>query len=110
MKNRNLNHKDDWKTPAYIYDELNTEFNFDFDPCPLHSDFDGLSIDWGKRNFINPPYSQKLKEAFIKFKNTSGALAQCLEDWELSEDASEYEIRGKEQVIELAHEIVRISS
>ena len=71
MKNRNLDHKDDWETPSYLYDELNKEFNFDFDPCPFHHYdkiplFDGLSIDWGKSNFINPPYSRKLKESFIK--------------------------------------------
>ena len=66
MKNRNLDHKDDWATPDYIYNPLNEEFNFDFDPCPLYSDFDGLEIEWRKRNFINPPYSRKLKEAFIR--------------------------------------------
>ena len=66
MKNRNLNNKDDWETPAYIYDELNKEFNFNFDPCPLYSTFDGLVIDWKQRNFVNPPYSRKLKEAFIR--------------------------------------------
>lgn len=65
MKNRNLNHSDNWATPKDFYDKLNNEFNFDFDPCPLHSDFDGLSTDWGKRNFINPPYSRNLKEAFV---------------------------------------------
>jgi len=66
MKNRNLNHKDDWETPKELYDKLDEEFNFDFDPCPLHADFDGLEIEWGKSNFINPPYSRALKEAFIK--------------------------------------------
>ena len=65
MKDRNLNNSDDWGTPKELYDLLNKEFNFDFDPCPLNADFNGLHIDWGKRNFINPPYSQKLKEAFI---------------------------------------------
>ena len=68
MKNRNLNHINDWKTPSYIYDELNKEFNFDFDPCPLQHNiekWDGLEIDWGKSNFINPPYSRKLKELFV---------------------------------------------
>jgi len=68
MKNRNINHIDDWATPEYIYDELNKEFNFDFDPCPLQHDlntWNGLEIEWGKRNFINPPYSRKLKEAFV---------------------------------------------
>lgn len=69
MKNRNLVHKDDWATPNYLYDELNKEFDFDFDPCPFMHDIElwnGLDISWGKRNFINPPYSRKLKEAFVK--------------------------------------------
>jgi len=69
MKNRNLNHVDDWRTPSYIYDELNKEFNFDFDPCPLHhnlEDWNGLEVEWGSCNFVNPPYSRKLKESFVK--------------------------------------------
>lgn len=84
MKNRNLNHKDDWKTPKYLYDELNQEFNFDFDPCPyMHNvkKWDGLKIEWGKRNFVNPPYSRKLKEAFVKkavLESKKGALCVLL--------------------------------
>jgi len=71
MKNRNLVHSDNWETPRYLYDELNKEFNFNFDPCPLHygeipKEKDGLLVDWKERNFINPPYSRKLKEAFVK--------------------------------------------
>jgi|SaaInl7_135m_RNA_FD_contig_123_16186_length_956_multi_5_in_1_out_0_1 site-specific DNA-methyltransferase (adenine-specific) len=70
MKDRSLNHSDNWKTPDSLYSELNAEFGFDFDPCPLNAgeitpDKDGLLIDWGLRNFINPPYSRKLKEAFV---------------------------------------------
>ena len=65
MKNRNLKHSDNWATPTELYNKLNAEFNFDFDPCPLHSVFDGLSVKWGERNYINPPYSRKLKEAFV---------------------------------------------
>jgi len=65
MKNRNLEHKDDWTTPKDLYDKLNKEFKFDFDPCPLNSTFDGLSIEWGNSNFVNPPYSKKLKELFV---------------------------------------------
>jgi site-specific DNA-methyltransferase (adenine-specific) len=64
MKNRKPIH-DDWLTPPDIYNELNDEFQFDFDPCPLNHTFDGLKIEWKKRNFINPPYERKLKEAFI---------------------------------------------
>ncbi len=70
MKNRNLNHSDNWATPKEFYDKLNDEFAFDFDPCPLNDgeitpDKDGLLIEWGERNYINPPYSRALKEAFV---------------------------------------------
>lgn len=69
MKNRNLEHKDDWATPPAIYNELNAEFDFNFDPCPYQHDIEkwnGLEIDWKERNFINPPYSRKLKEQFVR--------------------------------------------
>jgi phage N-6-adenine-methyltransferase len=71
MKNRNLKHSDNWETPNDLYEDLNKEFNFDFDPCPISykqitPDNDGLLLEWGDRNFINPPYSRKLKEAFVK--------------------------------------------
>ena len=69
MKNRNIKHIDDWATPDYIYNELNNEFDFNFDPCPLQhnlNNWDGLKIEWKERNFINPPYSRKSKEAFVK--------------------------------------------
>lgn len=69
MKNRNLDHKDHWATPPKFYLKIDQEFSFTFDPCLLHNDFekyDGITGDWGKRNFINPPYSLKLKEAFVK--------------------------------------------
>lgn len=86
MKNRNLNHSDNWATPPYLYDELNAEFNFDFDPCPLmegvlEDDKDGLLIEWGERNYINPPYSRQLKESFVKRaieKSNEGKLCVML--------------------------------
>jgi site-specific DNA-methyltransferase (adenine-specific) len=55
-----------WETPDWLYNELNKEFNFDFDPCPLHSTFDGLTIEWGGCNFVNPPYDRVLKPKFIQ--------------------------------------------
>lgn len=56
---------DDWQTPPELYKELDTEFNFDCDPCPLKATEDGLKKDWGRRCFVNPPYS-KVKEFLIK--------------------------------------------
>lgn len=69
MKDRNLEHSDNWATPKEFYEKLNKEFKFDFDPCPLNHDltlWDGLKIEWGQSNFVNPPYSRKLKESFVK--------------------------------------------
>ena len=67
MKGRDgLTQSDHWSTPSWLYDKLNQEFSFDFDPCPLHADFDGLSISWGKSNFVNPPYNRVDKPKFIQ--------------------------------------------
>ena len=67
MINRDgLENNDNWATPKWLYDELNAEFNFDFDPCPLNSTFNGLEIKWGKSNFINPPYNRIDKPKFIQ--------------------------------------------
>lgn len=54
---------DHWRTPEKIYKDLDSEFHFDFDPCPFfgHEKFDGLNIDWGSSNFVNPPYSESEK-------------------------------------------------
>ena len=60
MKNRNLVHSDNWETPKELYDKLNQEFNFNFDPCPINHNTDnwnGLEIEWKER---------KLKEQFVK--------------------------------------------
>jgi hypothetical protein len=58
---------DNWVTPRHIYNALNYEFNFDFDPCPLFAEFNGLDplLSWGARNYVNPPYSLQLKNQFI---------------------------------------------
>ena len=66
MKPKNPTKNDHWSIPRDIYEELNSEIHYDFDPCPLNADFDGLTVAWGESNFINPPYSRKLKEAFIR--------------------------------------------
>lgn len=51
---------DDVRTPTWLYDELNEEFNFNDDPCPLLGieQGDGLLREWGASTFVNPPYSK----------------------------------------------------
>lgn len=67
MKNRDGSLvNDNWATPKWLYDKLNAEFSFDFDPCPLNADFDGLAIEWGGCNFVNPPYNRVVKPKFIE--------------------------------------------
>ena len=51
---------DHWPTPDRVYDEaLYHGWNLKdaFDPCPLHADFNGLTIMWKDVNYVNPPYS-----------------------------------------------------
>jgi len=63
-----LEASDHWATPPELYEKLDAEFQFDFDPCPLNSPFDGLDPEtkWGKSNFVNPPYNRADKPRFIK--------------------------------------------
>lgn len=49
------------RTPKELYNELNAEFHFDFDPCPADPTFDGLKVEWGHCNYVNPPWDQKRK-------------------------------------------------
>lgn len=48
-----------WLIPPDVYQELDREFDFDFDPCPYPRppEFDGLTFNWGKSNYVNPPFN-----------------------------------------------------
>jgi hypothetical protein len=50
----------DWKTPRALYQALDAEFCFDYDPCPVRPKIDGLESDWRKVNFVNPPYGREI--------------------------------------------------
>jgi hypothetical protein len=52
------------KTPEGFYKQLDEEFHFQFDPCPLnpHPEWDGLEIPWGGQTcYINPPYGKAIR-------------------------------------------------
>lgn len=70
MKRLNLGKNDSWATPELLYNKLNDIYQFDFDPCPYNTGIikpenDGLLIDWGFSNYVNPPYSSELKKLFF---------------------------------------------
>lgn len=47
-----------WLTPPDPMADLQLEFAFDFDACPYPKpdDFDGLSVEWGRSTYVNPPF------------------------------------------------------
>lgn len=56
--------KESFKTPHSFLMELDQEFKFDCDPCPFESEYDGLSVKWGKSNWVNPPF--KKADLFVR--------------------------------------------
>jgi len=66
-----------WKTPIDLFNDLNEEFHFNFDPAtpPVIGNYDenALTKRWmikeiktKLRVYLNPPYDRKLMERFIK--------------------------------------------
>ncbi len=53
-----------WITPPEIWAKLDAEFKFDNDPCPFPrpDGFDGIEVEWGNCNWVNPPFTGMAKE------------------------------------------------
>lgn len=80
---------DEWSTPQWLFDELDSEFHFTLDPCASESNHkceryytketDGLKADWsGERVFCNPPYSDITsfaRKAFFDSRNEGTVVA-----------------------------------
>lgn len=64
-------------TPKDLYAELDEEFHFTLDPCPLNPNptTDGLEISWkGERVYCNPPYGRVVKDWLDKAKEADLAV------------------------------------
>jgi hypothetical protein len=60
LRSRNADGKRYWLTPPELMAKLKEEFGpFDFDPCPCPrpDGFDGLAVEWGQSNYVNPPFT-----------------------------------------------------
>lgn len=70
-----------WLTPPDLYNELNNEHNFTFDPCPfpLPGGFDGLTTDWGKSNYVNPPFGSIIHNG--KKKGATAWVRKSIEEF-----------------------------
>lgn len=53
-----------WLTPPELMEKLQLEFNFNYDPCPypLPEGYDGLTAEWGERNYVNPPFGSIVRD------------------------------------------------
>lgn len=64
-------------TPAATYADLDAEFGFNFDPCPLNDAqiWDGKAMDWsGRRVFCNPPYGRDIANWLAKASEADVAV------------------------------------
>ena len=83
MSFENGNSKDGkhyWLTPPELYNQLNEEFAFTFDPCPYPKpeDFDGLDAEWGQSNYVNPPFGVVIHKG--KKKGATAWARKCIEE------------------------------
>jgi hypothetical protein len=70
-----------WLTPPELLAQLSAEFGpFDFDPCPYPkpADFDGLTCEWGQRNYVNPPFGSILHQG--KKKGPTAWVRKAIEE------------------------------
>jgi hypothetical protein len=68
-----------WLTPPSLYAQLHAEFGFDFDPCPhpIPEGFDGLTCEWGRSNYVNPPFGSIIHQGKKKGPTAWARKAIC---------------------------------
>jgi hypothetical protein len=112
MSDFTLSHRsktDSHATPRELYDELDEEFQFNDDPCPLDG-AGGLDREWGTSTYMNPPYSnptpwvKKAYEESLKGKLVVGLLrgdtsTRWFHDWVLNKAELRF-IKGRLKFVE----------
>jgi hypothetical protein len=85
-KGNKIDGKHYWLTPDDLMEQLNNEFKFDFDPCPYPkpNDFDGLTNEWGKSNYVNPPFGSIIHEG--KKKGATAWVRKAIKENEKGKD------------------------
>ena len=71
--------QEEYQTPKWLYDRLDSEFHFNLDPCTSHDNplgtkyfftkqIDGLAQSWDfvKSIYINPPYGRDIRKWLSK--------------------------------------------
>ena len=87
----NIEDRDDWQTPQWLFDQLDAEFHFTLDPCATNQNHkclkyytiedDGLTQDWlNEIVFMNPPYGGNTGKWLRKAWHESlrGTIVVCL--------------------------------
>lgn len=71
---------DEWRTPKSVYDALNAEFEFKFDPCPMDEQgfWDSLALPWKFPAFVNPPYSDIANWVKKSFEESANGIVVML--------------------------------
>ena len=75
-----------WLTPKDLMNKLNNKFKFDFDPCPYPKpkNFDGLTNEWGKSNYVNPPFGSIIHQG--KKKGATAWVRKAIAENEKGKD------------------------
>lgn len=70
-----------WLTPPELLADLEAEFGGPlFDPCPypLPDGFDGLTCEWGAKNYVNPPFGSIIHQG--KKKGPTAWMRKAIEE------------------------------
>jgi hypothetical protein len=71
-----------WLTPMPLMEDLQREFDFNYDPCPypLPEGYDGLEAEWGTSNYVNPPFGVVMHKG--KKKGATAWARKCIEEFQ----------------------------